>query len=64
MIEFDDSYRKDLVNRLPLIYFFAKKKVMDLDNYNCSTVILDLSSDNPTKKRTSAFRKPITKIQL
>jgi hypothetical protein len=64
MIEFDASYRKELAVRLPLIYFFAKKKIVDLDNYNCSTVIIDLSSDNPTRKRTTSFRKPITKIQL
>lgn len=64
MIEFDASYRKDLATRLPLVYLFAKKKTVDLDNYNCSTVILDLSSGNLTRKRTTAFRKPITKIQL
>jgi hypothetical protein len=64
MIEFEPAYREFLKHRLPLIYFFSKKKVVDPQNYNYSTSVLDTSSDNITKKRTSLFRKPITKIQL
>lgn len=64
MIEFDELYRKELINRLPLVYFFAKKKVTNMDNSNYSTVIIDSSSDTPSRKVTKAFRKPITKMQL
>ena len=64
MIEFKESYREKLKFRLPLIYFLAKKKVVDQDNYNYSTVVHDISSDHSSKKRTLLFYKPITKIKL
>jgi hypothetical protein len=64
MIEFEASYRKELLNRLPLVYFFARKRVIDIDKNDSSTVVHDPNSNVANKRRTTAFRKPITKIEL
>lgn len=64
MITFDSEYREKIKSRLPLIYFFAKKKIVDPDNYQHITVVNDIDSDLMKKKRTSIFPKPITKIEL
>lgn len=64
MIEFDAEYREKIKSRLPLIYFFARKRVVDPDNYQHVTVVKDKDSDLLQKRRTALFPKPITKIEL
>ncbi len=64
MIEFNAEYRDSLKSRLPLIYFFAKRRTVDPDNYQHITIVNDENSDLAQKRRTILFTKPITKIEI